>query len=103
MSTSDEVHVGDVGTIFEVTLLDGSTPLDISGSTERKILLRAPDDTVLVNDADLVSGEDGKMQYITVSGDIDIAGRWSIQAKVVIPEGTFFSDIAQFVVEANLA
>jgi len=101
---SDEIHVGDVGTVFEVTVMDGEKPLDISSSTERKIFLRRPVDTVVSRDAVFTNdGIDGKMEIASESGDIDIAGVWSIQAKIIIPEGTFYTDIDQFVVEASLA
>ena len=104
---TDEVHVGDVGTVFEVTVLDGAfttpTALDISNATERKIFLRRPSDTVISRDAaETTDGTDGKMEITSISGDIDAEGRWSIQGKIVIPEGTFYTDIAHFVVEASL-
>ena len=101
---SDEVHVGDVGTIFEITVLDGTTPLDISAATEMKIFLRRPSDTVVSDDAThTTDGTDGKMEYTSQSGDVDEPGLWRIQGKIIIPEGTFYTDIDQFVVEASLA
>jgi hypothetical protein len=101
---SDEVHVGDIGTIFRITVMDGDTPLDISTQTEMKIFLRRPDDTVLNNDAvHTTDGTDGKMEYVGVSGDVDQQGKWVIQGKIIIPEGTFYTDRAAFVVEESLA
>ena len=48
------------------------------------------------------TGVDGKMQYTTVADDLDIEGKWKIQGKVVLPTGTWRSDISSFKVYANL-
>lgn len=103
---SEEVHVGDVGTVFQITVLDGDggPVLDISSATEMKLFLRKPNDTVLSNVAvHVTDGTDGKMKYVGQAGDIDMAGRWFMQGKIVLPAGTWYTDTTSFVVEDRLA
>ena len=47
-------------------------------------------------------GTDGKIYYTIVSGDFDEAGTYKIQGKVVISDGTFYTDIQSFKVHRNL-
>ena len=42
------------------------------------------------------------MFYDTVAGDLDEAGVYKMQAKVIIPSGTFYTDIYTFKVYNNL-
>ena len=98
-----EVHQDDIGTVFEITLLDDTTPVDLVFATEMKIAFQKPDGTTLLVDAALVTdGTDGKMQYTTIAGDIDQEGNWKYQAKVSFPTGVWHSDIVSFRVYANL-
>ena len=99
-----KVHAGDVGTVLEITVLSDGNPLDISSATEVTMILRETGNGTgakLTKTAEFTTdGEDGKMQYATVEplG----AGLWQIQGKIVIPQGTFFTDIASFHVEDAL-
>ena len=49
-----------------------------------------------------ISAADGKMYYITLAGDLDVAGNYKIQAKVVLTSGSYFSSTATFKVHCNL-
>ena len=42
------------------------------------------------------------MFYDTVAGDLDEAGLYKLQAKVIVPSGTFFTDIFSFKVHPNI-
>lgn len=99
----DEIHVGDVGTVFTVTIMDGAAIVNISTATVKQILYKKPDGTVLTKTADFsTNGSDGKIKYVTVVGDLDAAGTWSIQGYVEMPAGKWHSDISQFEVFKNL-
>lgn len=102
--SSGEIHVGDIGTIFRVTVTDqDGSIVDISGASTRLILLRDPYGKKLSKTgAFTTDGTDGKMQYASVSGDIGRAGTWKIQGKVIIPAGTFYTDITEFEVYSNV-
>jgi len=47
-------------------------------------------------------GISGVMFYDTVAGDLDEAGFYKLQAKVVIPSGTYFTDVHTFKVHSNI-
>ena len=107
MSVVEELHVGDWGTIIRVTVNDcsdsGSSVLDLSATTTKQIIFRKPDGTILTKTATFTTdGTDGKIQYTTVNGDIDIAGDWKIQVYLVFPSGSWRTDIGNFNVYSNL-
>lgn len=100
---SQEIHVGDVGTIFEVTVTDSGVAVDISAATTKQIIFAKPDGTIVVKDAVFVgTGTDGKLKYTTIANDLDLKGDWRLQVKVVLPSGTWKSDIQEFKVYLNL-
>lgn len=100
---ANEVHVGDVGTIFEVEILDGATPVPLTGATITDIIIKKPDGTSVTWTA-VVYGDplQGKIRYTTITGDIDQAGQWRLQVHIAIPGGAWRSDIGCFPVYANL-
>jgi len=100
---TEEIHVGDIGTAFRVALLDGETPVDVSGATALTIFLKKPDSTVLTKTAAFYTdGSDGIIQYVSVEDDLDLAGTWRIQARATLPTGTWSSSTGRFKVYANL-
>jgi len=101
---SAEIHVGDIGTAFEVTVKDqDDVVVDLSSATAKEILLQKPDKTVLTKTASFkTDGEDGVIQYALAAGDIDANGLWSLQAHVVLPAGEWWSSVVIFDVVANV-
>lgn len=100
---SGEVHQGDIGTTFKVTIKDGDTIVDISGATTKNIIFSKPDDTTLtVNGSFTTDGTDGVIQYNTVAGDLNITGLWKIQAYIVTGSGNWKSDVSYFDVYGNI-
>ena len=85
MATS--MQKGDTGIIITFTVYDedGTTPWDLSGAaTTKELILGPPVGSAKVYDASFTTdGTDGKLQYATVDGDIDVAGIWKIQASWV--------------------
>lgn len=64
----------------------------LTNATEMVFLFEKPDGTVEERDAEWVTdGSDGLMQYETLATDIDQAGIWLVQGKVVLPEGKYYS------------
>ena len=103
----DEVHVFDIGTVFRVTLVESSVPVDISSVTLRNLSFQEPIDmfgATKVFSADFTGvGTDGIIQYKTGSGDINQVGVWKIQAHVQFINGDDFrSEVGQFRVFPNL-
>ena len=100
---ANEIHQNDIGTKFLVTIKDGDSAVDISAASTKQIIIKKPSGTTLTNAAAFnADGTDGKIYYNAVSGDLDETGTHSIQGKVVISAGTFYTDIQSFKVHRNL-
>jgi hypothetical protein len=101
---TEEIHVNDVGTVFVLQMVDkDDTPLDISTATNTMFTFRKNDGTTIVKTAIFTgNGGDGKLQYTTIGGDMNQSGFWSVQAKVVMPAGTWYSAVIPFKVHENL-
>ena len=98
-----EIHVGDVGTVFVLTVYDGDELVDVSGATTKQVRLMDPGGNTVAKDASFTTnGTDGKIQHTTVLGDMDETGWWQIQAYLVLPTWRGHSDIAKFIVYGNL-
>lgn len=100
------IHSGDVGTIIRLTITenDNITPVDVSNAAVKVFYFRKSDGTKLNVNADFDSdGVDGKLKYATVEGDINVVGRWHVQAYVEIGTSKYYSATTTFLVESNLA
>ncbi len=105
---SGEIHVNDVGTIFELTVYDTVNDLsvvkNISSASTLTVKFLKQDGTVMTRNGVLTTdGSDGKFQYTTVAGDLDKIGGWRIQGYVVLPSGAWNTDIHDFTVMDNLS
>ena len=102
-----DVQKNDIGTIFRLTVKNGTTAVDISSATAtRSMIFTAPSgastERTIANVTLPNGGSDGKIQYISQSGDINETGEWRVQASVAITAGTFKSSVARFDVGSNL-
>lgn len=99
-----QIHVGDIGTAFRVTVYDENDDVvNISGATTKALLFTKPTNVTVTQDASLVSnGVSGVMQYTSVSGDLDIAGIWKIQGHIIVNSYDLYTDISSFRVYDNL-
>jgi len=102
--SSEEIHKNDVGTVFELTVKDGSSTVNLSSATKKQIIFSKPDATTSTKTASFkTDGTDGILSYVTVAGDLDQSGDWQVQAYVEITSGKWHSDVATFTVYDNLA
>ncbi len=102
---ADNIHIGDIGTIFTVTIKDeDGTVVDVSTDSTQEIICAKPNgDTVTQTSSFTTDGTDGKIQFTTTAaGDLDKKGKWHLQGKVVITAGTWRTNIGHFKVFANL-
>ena len=100
---SAEVHKSDIGTLFKVTVQDGTTAVDVSTATTKQLLFKKPDGTVLTKTAGFFTdGTEGIITYSSISGDLNLIGLWTIQAFIIISAKEFHSDIARFRVHRNV-
>ena len=108
MAYIEELHVGDIGTVIRATVNDTDSAgavsvFNVSGALTKDLIFRKPDGTKLTKNASFYTdGTDGKLQYTTISGDLDTAGSWNIQAYIVMPSGTWYSSVGSFKVYENL-
>jgi hypothetical protein len=100
---ANEIHLEDIGTIFEITLKDGDAIVDLQLATTMEILFLPPNKVAVTQTAvHKTDGSDGIIQYTTLADDLDQVGRWKIQAHVILPAGEWKSDVAEFKVHSNL-
>ena len=101
--SAGEIHKNDIGTVFQITVKDGTTVVDVSSATTRQFIFTKPNGSKLTVTATLVNtGTDGKIKYAFVSGDLNVVGRWRYQVKLVISTSTWHSDVGYFTVNTNL-
>jgi len=98
------VPESSIGAVIEFVVLDqDGTPLDISGATVTELIFRNPSGLTITKPATFVSnGQDGKLQYVTVAGDLVGYGAWRIQAHVALLGMNGRSEIEIFGVAKNL-
>tara|TARA_R110002110_G_scaffold255061_2_gene470839 strand:+ start:1565 stop:1873 length:309 start_codon:yes stop_codon:yes gene_type:complete len=100
---ANEIHENDVGTKFLVTVTDGTSAVNISGASTKQLIIKKPSGAKLTKATSFVTdGTDGKMQYSIAADDLDEAGTYKLQGRVIISDGSFYTDIHTFKVYRNL-
>ena len=99
------IHNGDVGTTFRLTITDtAGTAIDISAASTKKIYFYAPDGSKLAKTAVFTTdGKDGQIEYVSVSGDIDVTGAWLAQGYIEAGTSKYYSEKITFDVLDNIA
>lgn len=104
--TQPVIQVGNVGTVFVFTVIDQDNQIvNLSTATVLEAYFRRPDRTTFLRTGSLTTdGTDGKFQYATIAGDLDVAGDcWKRQGHVSIPSlGEFKTEVKEFSVKGNL-
>ena len=96
-------NVGDVGTSIQLIVTENGVPVNVSTATLLQITFSKPDASIVVKTASFVTdGTDGNIKYVTVAGDLDQSGTWSLQADVTMPGGVWSSDIQKMKVGKKL-
>ena len=99
----EEIHVGDIGTTFGVTIKENDSIVDISSASTKEFHYKKPSGEILSKPVDFVTdGTDGKLKYTTITNDLDENGEWSLQVYLVLSSGTWSSDIINFMVYKNI-
>lgn len=100
---ASEIHYGDIGVNFNITVMNGTAVLNVSNANSINIIFQKPDGSDLTKTATLVTnGTDGNIRYTSVSGDLDQVGTWQIQARVNFGASVFSTDIQKFKVYRNI-
>ena len=100
---------GDVGTVLRYTVSEDGGPVDVSAATVKQLKLTKPDGTqvtkTLVNSTkstDKKDGTDGRVEYVTVAGDINLKGTYKWQLFFNLASWNGNSLQGTFVVEDTL-
>ena len=99
------VQENTAGAVIEYQILDqdGVTPLDISAATNTQLIFKNPSGVTITKTAAFVTdGTDGKLQYVTVAGDLVGYGAWQIQAHLTLLGADGRTEVERFGVEKNL-
>lgn len=100
---ASQIQEGDIGTKLLVTITDNGTAVNLATASSLSLYIKKPDGTILNRTASLeTDGTDGKINYVTISGDLDVAGVYKLQARVVLSSGSFYSSTDTFKVHCNL-
>ena len=99
-----EVRVGDIGTLFRATILDGSTAVDVSSASPMVLTFKPPRSTSFTKATTFTTdGINGQVEYTSTGADvIDEPGSWKLQWVATLTAGTFKSDMYEFTVHKNL-
>jgi len=102
----NEVHKDDVGTEFNLTIVDtanANLPIDLTSASIVQVIIRRSDGSKKVVEGTVFGPPtDGRVNYYTVAGDLNIIGWYKVQAIVVTPAGLWHSAIARFPVIKNI-
>ena len=100
---SDEIHVGDIGTRIELTVLKDNLPLNLSTATDIDLVIGRPTAAKLtVTPTFVTDGTDGKVYYLTVINDLSEAGIYQLQIIATFSGGKWHSEIVKMRVYANV-
>ena len=99
-----DVHVGDIGTRFTLTITENGAAKNISTASEKVISFKPPGGGATKEKAAtfVTDGSDGKIYYDSVAGDLDVQGTWQIQGRIVLPSGTWHTELGNIAVAPNL-
>jgi hypothetical protein len=105
-------HAGDIGTILRMKLMELpenvtdpnlAQPIDLTNAADMTFTFVNSKKRRFVVPATLTTdGTDGRLEYSTQAGDLDISGRWKMQAKFRIGAGIWNSEVVIFQVDANI-
>lgn len=99
-----QFRVGDIGSEINVTVTELGKAVNISSATTLLYKLKKPSGAVIERTPSFLNtGTDGKLQYLTISGDLDEDGPWIGQAFVVLSNGQWHTEMFSFPVGANLS
>ena len=98
-------RLNDINIAIRLTMTkeSDSSVLDISSATTKQIIITKPSGEKLTKTAtNVTDGTDGKMQYLTITDDLDEFGDYEVQGHIVIGSLDIHTTIGQFKVDGVL-
>ena len=106
MSCNEEIHLGDIGTAFNITIEECIntvlTAVDLTGASSIEVYFGKPTLPAVQKVGTVIDAAAGIVQYITIADDLDELGTWKVQAKAIFPQGEWKSSITDFKVHKNI-
>ena len=100
------VRRGDIGTILRWTASEDGAAVDVSSATVKQVKFVKPDGVQVIRNlvnstksSDRKDGTDGRVEYVTVSGDLDQKGTYNWQLFFNLSTWNGNSQRGTFVVE----
>ena len=90
---SSKTYLGDTGTVIEL-----DTGVSLAGASALSIEAAKPDGTTVSWTA---TATGTSVRYTTQAGDLDVAGKWTLQAKATIGSGTWRGESVELIVYAH--
>ena len=97
---------GDIGTVLRWTVSENGQAVDVSPAITKQVKIIKPNGTQITKslsnstkDSDRKDGTDGRVEYVTVAGDIDQKGTYNWQLFIVVNNWTGNSQRGTFIVE----
>ena len=101
--SANEIHKGDVGTVFTFTIKDSDTSVDISNATTLQFLLKGPGGTTTTISANMVgTGSTGSINFTSTAAHFDTSGTYKLQGVVADTSGSWHTDVYEFFVWPNI-
>ncbi len=104
--TIGQIHGSDIGSVIIATISSAGVVANVSDASDsgtKELVFRDPSENLLTKNAVFTTnGTDGKIQYTSVAGDFDEAGRWRIQAHISDADEDYFANVGEFTVLGNL-
>ena len=100
-----DLHLLDEGTVLRFTIKEGSAALDVSSATVLTLKLKRKDKTIQEHDMVFTTdGTDGKVEYVTLTGDIPAGnkGKWQAQVYLEMPGGKWHTSKVDVEVDDNV-
>jgi hypothetical protein len=91
-----KIYTSDVGTVFDLDVGE-----DVSSATTLQIVVQKPTGSPVTWAATLVGTS--VLRYTATGSDLNVAGVWAMQARVVTPVGTWLGETVKFRVYASFA
>lgn len=100
-----KIHENAIGIVFQVTIQDCDTnaAVRLENAITKQVHFKKPDGSTIIRNCDFVTdGADGKIEYITIAGDLNLTGIWRVQYFVDLPTISTGTSMESFEVEPNL-
>ena|SRR3990167_7772613 len=100
----EEVQQDAIGVDIIVTIVEDGVAVDVSAVTTKQLIFTKPNNVSVTKTAAFTTdGVNGKIEFTSDSGFLDLSGVWSVQGYVVWTGGfNGRSVIQQFQVKPNL-